>query len=102
VAVGAPRELVARSSARQTVALETAHALDHGRLAQLAGVEDLQGEGRRVQFRTGQAAATLAALAALLERERAEVIELQVRKASLEEVFLGLTRGVDADGKGGQ
>ncbi len=101
VAVGAPRELVARSSARQTVTLETAPPLDRVRLAQLPGVEDLQGEGGRVQFRTAQTTATLAALAALLERGPAEVIELQVRKASLEEVFLGLTRSGGAEGKGG-
>ena len=93
VAVGAPRELVARSSARQTVTLETTPPLERARLAQLPGVEDLQSEGGRLQFRTAQTATTLAALAALLEREHAEVIELQVRKASLEEVFLGLTRG---------
>jgi ABC-2 type transport system ATP-binding protein len=100
VAVGAPRELIARSSARQTVTLETARPIAAERLAELAGVEDLQADGAHVEFRTTQTAATLAALAALLEREHADVIELQVRKASLEDVFLGLTRGANAGGKG--
>ena len=99
VAVGAPRELVARSSARQTVTLETAGALERGQLTQLKGVEDVQGSGGRWQLRTAQATATLGALAALLTQQQAEVIELQVRKASLEEVFLGLTRGEGAGGK---
>ena len=100
VALGTPRELIARSSARQTVTIESAPPLARDLIARLAGVEDLQDEGGRVQFRTAQTAATLAALAALLERERSEVIELQVRKASLEEVFLGLTRGAQAGEKG--
>jgi ABC-2 type transport system ATP-binding protein len=92
VAEGAPQELVARSSARQTVTLESVPPLEREQLVGLAGVEDLRIEDGRVQFRTAQTAATLAALAALLERAQSDVIELQVRKASLEEVFLGLTR----------
>lgn len=100
VAIGAPRELVARSSARQTVTLETAPALTATALKQIPEAEDLQTEGARVRFRTHQTPATLAALATLLERERAEVIELQVRKASLEEVFLGLAAERKPAGKG--
>ena len=92
VAEGAPQELIARSSARQTVTLESAPPLDREQLGRLAGVENLRIENGRVQFRTAQTAATLAALASLLERAHSDVIELQIRKASLEEVFLGLTR----------
>ncbi len=98
VAEGAPRELVARSSARQTVTLECAPPIDRAEFARLAGVEDLRVEGGGAEFRTAQAAATLAALAALLERERSELIALQVRKASLEDVFIGLAGGEDRSG----
>ena len=37
----------------------------------------------------------LAALAALLAEQRVELVELQVKKASLEDVFVGLTKRDD-------
>jgi hypothetical protein len=45
-----------------------------------------------VKFRTARPTETLAALAALLAARRLELVELQVKKASLEEVFVGLTK----------
>ncbi len=93
VVVGPPRELIARSSARQTVTLVSAPPLGRELLAQLPGVEDLHCAEGTARFSTAQAPATLAALTALLQAQQAEVIDLQVRKASLEDVYLGLTQG---------
>ena len=96
VATGAPRELIAQASGTQTVTLVTRRAIGRDRLLALAGVRELASAGEgRVRFQTIDATATLAALAPLLEAERADVLELHVRKASLEEVFLGLTRAED-------
>jgi hypothetical protein len=47
---------------------------------------------RQAFARTANATATLAALTALLRETQCEVVELLVRKASLEDVFLALTR----------
>jgi ABC-2 type transport system ATP-binding protein len=101
VAVGAPRDLIARSSAHQTVTLETTAPLARDRFAGVPGIEELVVTGGRAQFRTAQTAATLGALATLIEREQIDVIELRVRKASLEDVYLGLTREPAAGRKGG-
>ena len=92
IATGAPRELVARSGTQQTVTLRTVTALDRARLGQLPGVTEIGGEGAAVSFRTNDATATLAALTRWLQETRAEIVELDVRKASLEDVFLRLTR----------
>jgi hypothetical protein len=96
VAIGAPAELVDRSNARQTVTFVSAPALEQGLLAALPGVENLSCENGVMRFCTAQATPTLAALAALLHARKSEVIDLQVRKASLEEVFLGVARETPA------
>jgi ABC-2 type transport system ATP-binding protein len=98
VATGTPRELIAQSQGRQSVTLATRQPLPLERLAALPGVEEMGVVGATARFQTANATATLAALAALLQETRAEVLELQVRKASLEDVFLNLTReSADAD-----
>jgi ABC-2 type transport system ATP-binding protein len=91
VATGTPRDLIAQSQARQLVTLVTAPALDRERLAVLTGVEELTVDDRTARFRTTDPTATLAALTALLASTRVELIDLQVRKASLEDVFLQFT-----------
>ncbi len=91
VATGAPRELIAQSSAQQSVALVTAQPLDPVALARVAGVAELLCKGVEAHFRMANATQTLAALMAFLVEQRAEVVDLQVRKASLEDVFLKLT-----------
>ncbi len=91
VAIGTPRELVARARARQSVTLVTARPPDPARLAQLAegGVVTL--EGSTARWETADAVATLAGITALLAEQSLGLVELQVRPASLESVFLRLT-----------
>ena len=52
----------------------------------------LQFTAKLTAFRTADANASVAAVTALLAEHRVELIELHVRRASLEEIFLGLTR----------
>ena len=91
VATGAPRDLIAQSSARQLVTVVVNPPVAAALIAQLPGVEELEVQGGTTRFRTTQTTATLAALTALIDRQRVELIDLQVRKASLEDVFLGFT-----------
>jgi ABC-2 type transport system ATP-binding protein len=92
IATGAPRELIARSSASQSIRVATAKPLARGRIAALPGVDEVAQEGAVVTARTSDAVETLAALARMLAEEKAELLELNVRKATLEDVFLGLTK----------
>jgi ABC-2 type transport system ATP-binding protein len=107
VATGTPRELVAQSRGMQSVTLVTAAPIDADRISGLAGVSGVDvaeksagGLATELRFQTADTTATLAALSRLLEEKRVAVIELQVRKASLEDVFLGLTRATDETNAG--
>ena len=97
IATGAPRELIARSSASQSVTLVTEPGIDGAAVAGLPGASEVRSEGAAVKFRTARPTETLAALAALLAARRLELVELQVKKASLEEVFVGLTKSAAGD-----
>ncbi len=92
IAADTPRAIVGRSEALQSVTLVTTPPVDRETLAALDAVRDVDiadGEGR---FRTTDASRTLAALTAALQARHLEIVELQVRKATLEDVFLELTR----------
>ncbi|MDP3073470.1 MAG: ABC transporter ATP-binding protein [Opitutaceae bacterium] len=92
VASGPPRELIAQSRALQAVTLVTSQPIDPAKLAALPAVSAVAATGAEARFQTSNATATLAALTTLLVAQRAEVVALQVKKASLEDVFLQLTR----------
>ncbi len=91
IATGAPHDLVARSAATQSVSLVTAEPIDPALLAGLPGVEELACDGVRARFRTSNAGVSVGELMKLLDRQHADLVELQVRKATLEDVFIGLT-----------
>lgn len=92
VAIGSPRELMARANTQQSVVLVTARPVPQTRLALLPAIEGLHCAGNEARFRTIDAIATLAALTRVLDGEQVEIIDLHVTKGSLEELFLGLTR----------
>ena len=92
IAADTPRAITARSQALQRVRLVTATPLDAASFSHLPGVRDLETTGHETQFRTTDASRTLAALTADLHARQIEIVELQVRKATLEDVFLELTQ----------
>jgi hypothetical protein len=77
------------------VSVTTVPTLEAAVWQRLPGVEAVQpasGGAGVVTFATARPVETLAALAALIAERRVELVELQVRKASLEDVFVGLTK----------
>lgn len=92
VATGSPRDLAAGSRGRQAVHLRARGPISAESLAALPGVTGLETRTDGFSFETESPAATLAGLAPLLAAPGVELWELQVRRASLEEVFLQLTR----------
>ena len=98
VAEGAPRELIAQSKGLQTVTLVTSRPVDPAKIAVLPGVGEMTTakiDGATMRFSTSNATATLTALMRELEEARIELLDLHVRKASLEDVFLQLTKETD-------
>ena len=96
VATGTPRDLIAQSSGRQGVRLVTARPLARATVATLPGAEEVQVDGALTTLQTARANETVVALAQLLAAQKNELLELHVRKASLEDVFLGLTQEEEA------
>jgi ABC-2 type transport system ATP-binding protein len=92
VATGAPRDLIAASPALHSVTLRTSAPLAPELVAALPGAREVVGDGLELRFQTADPTATLTALLRELAARRIDLIDLQVRKASLEEVFLALTR----------
>ena len=92
VATGTPRQLIGQSTAQQIVSVVAVQPFDVSRLAAVAGVEDLACSGPQARFRTGDVTRTIAALMTFMEHEQLELLELHVQKASLEDVFIELTR----------
>ena len=95
VAVGETAELVAASRGAPTVSLTTARPLDARALAAVPGAEDAIVEGTTITFRPPDAATAAAALLEAVRQQGVPLVELHVRKATLEDVFLELTAPAD-------
>ena len=91
VATGSPRELTAQASAQPTVEVWAAAPLDRAIFAGLVGAEAVDVTGARACFSTERQTAVVAELLKRLDDRHVELIELSVRKASLESLFLELT-----------
>jgi ABC-2 type transport system ATP-binding protein len=91
IAGGAPREVMARSTAMPTVSFVTTKPLNLTTLDSLTDVEGLQGDGSSWQFQSSNVNRAIRDLMMLLESAQIEVTELHVQKASLEDVFIELT-----------
>jgi len=92
VATGTPHELVATAASGQAVRFTASQPIDPSTLARLPGLRALRCEGLSVHFETDEAAPVLTALMALLAAQGAALWELEVKRSSLEDVFLKLTR----------
>ena len=95
VAAGAPRELIAQSTAAPSVLLTTVQPVDRELVANLPGVQDVASGGAEAVFRTSfstpEVTRTLAELMKLLDAQGIEIVELHVQKATLEDVLIELT-----------
>lgn len=91
VALGAPRDLIARSGhgARIQARLTKPTALDQ--LKQLEGVTDCREAENTYILHVQQAAAAIAALIRHLETEGNTLVDLHIAQPSLEDVFLEIT-----------
>jgi ABC-2 type transport system ATP-binding protein len=91
IATGTPHELVAQSTATQSVSLTTVPPLDPADVSGIQGVQELVCDGNRVRFTTLTVSRTVADLMSLVDARGVSIADLQVRKATLEDVFIELT-----------
>ena len=94
VAEGAPHDLIAQSKGQHAVTLVTSAPVDLDRLVKLPAISAVTRDDTAAnvyRFQTYDATATLAQVLQVLGEARTGIVDLQVRKASLEDVFLRLT-----------
>ncbi len=91
VAAGAPRDLIAASSATPEITLSTSGTIDPNLMARIPGIRNLRCDGTRASFRTAEVTRSVAAVMAAFAEAGVEVTELHVQKSTLEDLFLELT-----------
>lgn len=91
VATGTPRELTAASGAMPTVSVSTIPPLARGWLDGIAGLDGVSYDGDVSRFRAARLREALTAVLAVAESRGAEVSELHVQKATLEDIVIERT-----------
>jgi ABC-2 type transport system ATP-binding protein len=91
IAEGTPSELIAKAKSGPRVIVQTAKPLDAARAARLAGVSGVEEDGGKLALSTSRVGETVIDLVRWLEAEGNELSDLQVRKPTLEDVFIELT-----------
>lgn len=92
VAMDTPRALVAQSKQSSRIEFSASRDLPESALAKLDQVTKVEAKenGTRL-LRTSNSTATLVSLVRLLEKERADLVDLHISRPSLEDLFLELT-----------
>jgi ABC-2 type transport system ATP-binding protein len=91
VAAGTPDELIARSTSHTRIIIRTAKDTDPASLAVLPGVIAAAGSGAAITLQTRETGPAIIELVRHLAATNNELLDLQVRKPSLEDVFIELT-----------
>jgi ABC-2 type transport system ATP-binding protein len=91
IAAGRPDELVARAKSPPHVTVTTTRPLAEERLRGLPGVTGVKLEGATATIHTTAATRTVVELVRLVEADGNELVDLHIRKPSLEDVFIELT-----------
>lgn len=91
IALGTPAELIARSQAQPRIAISTARPVDPAAWRKLASVQEVSGAGCEVEIKTAAVGRAVAEIAQFLDAEKNELLDLHVRRPSLEDVFIELT-----------
>ncbi len=99
IALGTPAELIARSRSHPRVSFLTARPLDAAVVLSLPAVVSQQPQGKGWMLTTREVNRTISGLVQLLDASGNEMIDLQIHRPSLEDVFLELTGKVWSDSK---
>jgi ABC-2 type transport system ATP-binding protein len=97
VAIGTPAELSSSIADVPSVSLVTSAPVDAAVFARIPGLTDLVVQGPHARFRTADVNRALAELVRAVDAEHATIVDLRVQRASLEDVFVQLTREAHAE-----
>jgi ABC-2 type transport system ATP-binding protein len=91
IATGTPAELVAGARSLPRIAFSAARPMDLSRVKSLASVQHANADGERWIIGTTNVSQTVVDLVGLLQAENNELRDLQIRRPTLEDVFIELT-----------
>ncbi|HWB61845.1 MAG TPA: ABC transporter ATP-binding protein [Chthoniobacteraceae bacterium] len=92
IASGKPEELIAQSKAVPRIALRTAQPVDLDALRRLPSVASAEsGEGDGTRIKTQNIGRAVVEIAQFLDAAKNELLDMQVTRPSLEDVFIELT-----------
>jgi ABC-2 type transport system ATP-binding protein len=91
VATGSPEELIARSTTLPTMTFRVTKPVAGEHLRDLPGVRDVTWSGESGSLRAVAVGPMLIELVRLLEAQGTELVDLQLHKPTLEDVFIELT-----------
>ena len=91
IAIGTPAELMDRSQALPRVTLRTARPLDVLRVRALASVQEAASDGLELQLKTHSVSRAVIESVNLLEEQGNELLDMQIQRPTLEDVFIELT-----------
>jgi len=91
IASATPDELIARAHGHPWISFRTARPLDSAALAALPHVTNHKPEGNGWQIETTDINRTISSLARFLETDKNEMLDLQIHRPTLEDVFIELT-----------
>jgi ABC-2 type transport system ATP-binding protein len=90
VAIGTPAELIARAATPEQVVVATTPAIPEEKLRALPAATDVQSAAEGWRISTGDVSQLVISLAKLVESEQVKLVDLQIRRPSLEDAFLKL------------
>jgi ABC-2 type transport system ATP-binding protein len=91
VAMGRPEELIAASKALSKITISTAERLSQPKVEAIATVKTSKWQDNCWQLGTYSATETIISLVHLVETEKTQLLDLQIHRPTLEDVYLELT-----------
>ncbi len=91
ISTGTPDELIANAKTLPCILLQTSKPIEAKRVENLPGVQSAKWNVDRGEMKTNHVSRTVIELVKMIGAEGNELVDLQIRKPSLEDVFIELT-----------
>jgi ABC-2 type transport system ATP-binding protein len=91
IATGTPAELIAQSKALPRITIRTARPLDLQQVRGIRGIEEVSNGDGAVQLTSRNVSRALIDVVNLLEQQQNELLDVQIHRPTLEDVFIELT-----------
>jgi ABC-2 type transport system ATP-binding protein len=91
IATGTPAELIAQSRALPHITIRTSRPVDMQQVRGIRGIEEVSNGDGAVQIKSRNVSRAVIDVVNLLEQQQNELLDLQIHRPTLEDVFIELT-----------